>query len=195
LVKLDGDLSFDLDYFENCFARFEQDDKLGIAGGTICSNAGGIIEAEAKDDPRFHVRGATKIYRFACWRDIGGLVKAPGWDTLDEVKANMLGWTTSTLSGINAVHHRPTGAAYGAWNDRVKGGMANYISGYHPLFMLLKCVKRMVEKPYLVGGFGLLYGFAKGYLNKIPQVEDRALIQYFREQQINRLLGRKSLWG
>jgi len=195
LVKLDGDLSFAPDYFEKCFEKFEQDDKLGIAGGTICSNSGGIIEVEAKDDPRFHVRGATKIYRSACWRNIGGLIKAPGWDTLDEVKANMLGWTTRTLSGINAVHHRPTGAAYGAWNDRVKAGMANYISGYHPLFMLLKCGKRMVEKPYLVGGFGLLYGFAKGYLKKIPKVDDRTLIQYFREQQINRLLGRKSLWG
>jgi glycosyltransferase involved in cell wall biosynthesis len=195
LVKLDGDLSFARDYFEKCFERFDQDGRLGIAGGTICSNMGGIIEPEAKDDPNFHVRGATKIYRSACWRDIGGLIRAPGWDTLDEVKANMLGWTTRTLSGINAVHHRPTGAAYGAWNDRVKAGMANYVSGYHPLFMLLKCVKRMIEKPYLIGGFGLLYGFAKGYLKKIPQVEDRALIQYFREQQINRLLGRKSLWG
>jgi biofilm PGA synthesis N-glycosyltransferase PgaC len=195
LVKLDGDLSFAVDYFEKCFEKFEQDDRLGIAGGTICCNAGGIIEAEAKDDPRFHVRGATKIYRSACWWDIGGLIKAPGWDTLDEVKANMLGWTTRTLSGIDAVHHRPTGAAYGVWNDRVKAGMANYISGYHPLFMLLKCARRMAEKPYLVAGFGLLYGFVKGYLKKIPQVEDRALIQYFREQQINRLLGRKSLWG
>jgi biofilm PGA synthesis N-glycosyltransferase PgaC len=194
LVKLDGDLSFAPNYFDECFSRFEQDDKLGIAGGTICSNEGGIIEPEAKNDPKFHVRGATKIYRAACWRDIGGLIAAPGWDTLDEVKANMLGWTTRTLSGINVVHHRPTGAAYGAWEDRVKAGMANYISGYHPLFMLLKCAKRMLEKPYLVGGFGLLYGFAKGHLKKVPQVDDRTLIQYFREQQINRLLGRKSLW-
>jgi poly-beta-1,6-N-acetyl-D-glucosamine synthase len=195
LVKLDGDLSFAPDYFEKCFVCFAQDDKLGIAGGTICSDTGGAIEAESKDDPKFHVRGATKIYRSACWKDLGGLIKAPGWDTLDEVKANMLGWTTRTLDGMNVIHHRPTGAAYGAWNDRVKAGLANYISGYHPLFMFLKCVKRMAEKPYLVGGFGLLYGFVKGYLKRVPQVEDRALIQYFREQQISRLLGRKSLWG
>jgi biofilm PGA synthesis N-glycosyltransferase PgaC len=194
LVKLDGDLSFAPDYFENCFENFQKDTHLGIAGGTVCCAKKGIIEAEAKNDPRFHVRGATKIYRRDCWRDIDGLVKATGWDTLDEVKANMLGWTTRTISGINAVHHRPTGAAYGAWNDRVKAGVANYISGYHPLFMLLKSVKRIVEKPYLVGSLGLLYGFAKGYLQRIPRVEDTALIEYFRQQQINRLLGRKSLW-
>jgi glycosyltransferase involved in cell wall biosynthesis len=195
VVKLDGDLSFAPDYFERCFACFDEDQQLGVAGGTICAELGGVLEAENKGDPAFHVRGATKIYRWACWQKIGGLIQAPGWDTLDEVKANMLGWKTCTLVRINIRHHRPTGAAYGAWNDRVKAGLANYITGYHPLFMLLKSMKRMGEKPYLVGGCGLLFGFLKGYVNRIPQVEDKALIRYFRGQQMDRLLGRKSLWG
>jgi biofilm PGA synthesis N-glycosyltransferase PgaC len=195
LVKLDGDLSFDPGYFEKCFGHFDENPRLGIAGGTICAHRDGALEAEAKNDPVFHVRGATKIYRRACWQEIGGLIHAPGWDTLDEVKANMLGWRTQTLAGIEVLHHRPTGAAYGTWNDRVKAGVANYIAGYHPLFMLLKSVKRMAEKPYIIGGCALLFGFVKGYVKRIPQVEDKALIKYFREQQIDRLLGRKSLWS
>ena len=195
LVKLDGDLSFEADYFERCFHHFSKNERLGIAGGTICSRRGEIVEVESKVDPRFHVRGATKIYREACWRDIGGLIRAPGWDTLDEVKANMLGWATRTLGDINVIHHRPTGAAYGKWNDMAKGGMANYIAGYHPLFMFLKCLRRMAERPYLLGGSALLFGFVKGYLKRVPQVEDKALIRYFRQQQMNRLLFRKSLWG
>jgi biofilm PGA synthesis N-glycosyltransferase PgaC len=195
VVKLDGDLSFEPDYFEKCFERFEADPKLGVAGGTICCRRGELIEPEAKADPIFHVRGATKIYRATCWHQIGGLLRAPGWDTLDEVKSNMLGWATCTLAGLNIIHHRPTGAAYGTWNDRVKGGLANYISGYHPLFMVIKCVRRMAAQPYLVGGLGLLFGFVKGYLKRVPQVEDKALIRYLRHQQMNRLLGKKSLWG
>jgi glycosyltransferase involved in cell wall biosynthesis len=194
VVKLDGDLSFDPDYFARCFACFDEDQQLGVAGGTICAEIGGILKPENQSDPAFHVRGATKIYRWACWQKIGGLIHAPGWDTLDEVKANMLGWKTRTLAGINIHHHRPTGAAYGAWNDRVKSGLANYIAGYHPLFMVLKSIKRMVEKPYLVGGCGLLFGFLKGYVSRTPQVDDRDLIQYFRNQQINRIFGRSSLW-
>lgn len=193
LVKLDGDLSFESDYFERCFREFDAAPSLGIAGGTICSCVDG--EEESKVDPTFHVRGATKIYSAECWRAIGGLIHAPGWDTLDEVKANMLGWATRTLAGINAIHHRPTGAAYGQWNDMAKGGLANYIAGYHPLFMFLKCIRRLVEKPYLVGGAALWFGFVKGYVKRIPQVEDKALIRYFRQQQMNRLLGRKSLWS
>jgi glycosyltransferase involved in cell wall biosynthesis len=195
LMKLDGDLSFEDDYFEKCFKHFEENARLGIAGGTICSRANGLLEVESQVDPKFHVRGAVKIYRRACWRDIDGLLRAPGWDTLDEVKANMLGWVTETLREMNVIHHRPTGAAYGTWNDRVKAGLANYIAGYHPLFMLLKCFRRMAEKPYLVGGCGLLFGFAKGYAAGIPQVEDRALIKYLRQQQVRRLLLRRSLWG
>jgi glycosyltransferase involved in cell wall biosynthesis len=194
LAKLDGDLSFEANYFARCFAQFDAEPKLGIAGGTICSPANGLAEAESKADPRFHVRGATKIYRRECWLALGGLIRAPGWDTLDEVKANMLGWTTATLKGINILHHRPTGAAYGTWNDRIKSGLANYVAGYHPLFMVVKCLRRMAQKPYLVGGCGLLFGFIKGYACRVPQVEDRALIKYFRQQQINRLLARKSLW-
>ncbi|HWQ93344.1 MAG TPA: hypothetical protein VN673_16855 [Clostridia bacterium] len=194
LVKLDGDVSFSPDYFERCFAQFMADPRLGIAGGTICSSHEGELVVESRNDPVFHVRGATKIYSAACWQAIGGLIHAPGWDTLDEVKANMLGWSSRTLKGIKIAHHRETGAAYGAWKDRVKSGLANYIAGYHPLFMFLKCLRRLAEKPYVVGGCGLWFGFLKGYITRVPQVNDRALIQYFRQQQINRLMGRRSLW-
>jgi glycosyltransferase involved in cell wall biosynthesis len=195
VVKLDGDLSFEADYFEKCFAHFDRNERLGIAGGTICNVVDSVVEVESRVDPRFHVRGATKIYRRSCWQEIGGLIHAPGWDTLDEVKANMLGWVTATFPDLNVIHHRLAGAAYGTWNDRVKNGLANYVAGYHPLFMFLKCIKRMVEKPYLIGGCGLLFGFAKGYVSRVPQVEDKALIRYFRQQQIKRLMGRKSLWS
>ena len=194
LVKLDGDLSFESDYFERCFNKFASDPKLGVAGGTICSVTANGKSPESKIDPRFHVRGATKIYRAECWQQIGGLLQVAGWDALDEIKANMLGWTSNTFSDIQIVHHRPAGAAYGRWNDHVKGGLANYIAGYHPLFMVLKCVRRMWHKPYLFGGTALLFGFCKGYINRVPQVEDRALINYLRQQQMGLLLCRKSLW-
>jgi len=193
LVKLDGDLSFSSDYFEQCFKRFETNPALGIGGGTICSEVNGALQVESKVDPAFHVRGATKIYRRECWDQIGGLLRAPGWDTVDEVKANMLGWTTRP--DLKLVHHRPAGQAYGQWSNLVKNGRANYVAGYHPLFMLLKCLRRSFEKPYLIEGCGLWVGFVGGYLKRIPQAPDRDLIRYFRRQQLNRLFGKKSLWS
>src|SRR5256885_11225076 len=42
--------------------------------------------------------------------------------------------------------------ADGRWKNWVKNGRANYISGYHPVFMVLKCMQRLVQKPYGVAG-------------------------------------------
>jgi poly-beta-1,6-N-acetyl-D-glucosamine synthase len=194
IAKFDGDLTFGADYFERCLDNFATDQKLGIAGGTICNEVNGVLVTESKIDPAFHVRGATKIYRRECWDQIGGLIRAPGWDTVDEVKANMLGWTTRTFPDLKLVHHRPAGGAYGTWSNLVKNGRANYVAGYHPLFMLLKCLRRSLERPYFIEGLGLWVGFLGAYLNRVPKVGDKDVIKYFRRQQMNRLLDRKSLW-
>ncbi len=194
LVKLDGDLTFAPDYFEKCLERFERDPSLGIGGGTICIETASGVEVESKGDPPFHVRGATKIYRRACWDAIGGLLREAGWDTLDEVKANMLGWHTFTFEELRLIHHRHTGGADGSGKNWVKNGRANYVVGYHPLFMLAKCLKRLVAKPYGIASVGLLIGFLSGYFKRLPQVNDRALIRYLRQQQMRKLLNQESLW-
>ena len=47
----------------------------------------------------------------------------------------MLGWDTRTFDDLPVVHHGPTGSAYGAWSNWTKNGMANFVTGYDPLFM------------------------------------------------------------
>ncbi len=195
IVKLDGDLSFAMDYFEKCFDRFSRDDRLGIGGGTICHIANGQRVNEGTGDPVFHVRGATKIYRRACWDAIGGLVPMTGWDTIDEMKANMLGWRTHTFRDLFLVQHRFTGAADGSWRNSVKNGRANYITGYHPLFMLLKCVKRVPGTPLFIDAAGLFWGYFGSCFKRLPRVGDHDLITYVRRQQIQRLLLKPSLYG
>jgi biofilm PGA synthesis N-glycosyltransferase PgaC len=195
IVKLDGDLSFSPDYFEQCFKVFDAEKELGIAGGTICQLENGQLKVDSVGDPQFHVRGATKIYRRACWEKINPLVKAPGWDTVDEVKANFHGWTTRTFADLKLVQHKPTGGADGFWRNRFKNGLANYITGYHPVFMLAKCVKRALRKPFFLESIALLAGFCTGYLKGIPQVQDDEVIRYLRQQQIRFLLRRPCIYG
>jgi poly-beta-1,6-N-acetyl-D-glucosamine synthase len=192
IVKLDADLTFALDYFERCFAEFTKDASLGIGGGSIYHQEDGALKLEP--NPRFHVRGATKIYKRECWEKLGGLLRSPGWDTVDEVKANMLGWTTRSFTHLQVLHHRFTGAADGAWRDSVKNGRANYIAGYHPLFMLLKCLRRLAARPYLVGAMGLFWGFLSSYGRRGTRIEDPELIHYTRTQQMRRVLFLESIW-
>jgi glycosyltransferase involved in cell wall biosynthesis len=192
IVKLDGDVGLESDYFERCFERFQEDPKLGMCGGMMYCVKDGALKLEPH--PMFHVRGPIKLYRRACWDAIGGLIKAAGWDTVDEVQANRLGWRTRSFADLKVVHRRPTGAVQGVWRDGVKMGRAAYVSGYHPVFMMAKCARRVFQKPYIVGAAAHGYGFISSYWNRIPRVEDRALIQYIRNQQIRRLFLLESIW-
>lgn len=192
IVKLDGDLNLSPDYFDRCFLHFAANPKLGIGGGVISHLVNGEIVVERS--PNFHVRGATKIYKKECWRELGGLIQAPGWDTLDEIKANMFGWETRSFEDLKLIHHRYTGSADGRWKGWVKNGRANYIVGYHPLFMILKCIKRVYQRPYLISSAGLLWGFMSGYMERIPQVDDRQVIKYIRREQLRKLMFRRSIW-
>jgi hypothetical protein len=110
------------------------------------------------------------------------------------MKANSLGWSTRSFQHLHLVHHRTTGAADGVWRTLVKYGRANYICGYHPLFMLSKCVVRLARTPYVIGSIGLLYGFVSGYWLKLKRVDDHAAVEYLRHQQMNKLLGRETIW-
>lgn len=192
IVKMDGDLTFEGHYFERCLDNFRNDSRLGIGGGVICYVENGAKRFEPC--PEFHVRGATKIYRRECWDAIGGFWPAPGWDTMDEVKANMLGWGTRSFSDLHLQHHRYTGTADGIWAGMVKNGRANYVCGYHPLFMLAKFFIRLPRRPYLIGSLALLYGYVSGYMKQIPQVNDLQTIGFLRRQQLGRLWGRETIW-
>ncbi|MGB6691503.1 MAG: glycosyltransferase [Terracidiphilus sp.] len=190
--KLDADVFMEPGYFEACFANFANDAKLGICGGVIYSKHGGKLKLDKH--PMNHVRGALKLYRRACWTAIGGLIKNTGWDTVDEIHATMLGWQTRSLPNLKVIQNRPTGAAAGAWRDNLKNGRADYISGYHPLFIVVKCLKRIFQKPYVIKSFAHVCGYVSAYTKRTPRIGNKELVRYIRTQQIKRLLFLESNW-
>jgi poly-beta-1,6-N-acetyl-D-glucosamine synthase len=192
MAKLDGDLSFEPEYFEKALAQFEENPRLGIGGGTLYHLEDGVKHLETC--PQFHVRGGAKIYRRQCWEAIGGLWVGLGSDTVDEVKANMLGWASMSFPDLLMHHHRFTGTSYGRWGSLVKDGRADYVSGYHPLFLLAKCAARLVRYPYVLGSIAHLYGYLSAYLQRLPRVDDPQLIRYVQGQQLARLSGRETIW-
>jgi glycosyltransferase involved in cell wall biosynthesis len=192
MSKLDGDLTFEPDYFEGAFRKFAANPKLGIGGGTLYHYENGVKVVERA--PTFHVRGGAKIFRRECWEAIGGLWVGPGSDTVDEVKANMLGWTTMSFPDLEMHHHRPTGASWGRWGGLVKDGKIDYVYGSHPLFLLAKSAARLFRRPYVLGSVALLYGYIEAHLQRVPRVDDPDLIRYLRRQQLARLFGGETIW-
>lgn len=192
MCKLDGDLSFDPDYFAGAIKKFEENPEIGIGGGVLYHYRNGrrILES----NPQFHVRGGVKIYRRRCWEEIGGLWVGPGSDTVDEVKANMLGWTTMSFFDLHLIHHRPTGESWGRWGGLVKDGRIDYVYGSHPAFLTAKVLVRLFRRPWVIGSMALAYGYIKAFIQRCPQVDDPDLIRYLRGQQLARLMGRKTIW-
>jgi len=192
LVNLDGDITFAADYFEKCFDQFRKMPSLGIGGGTVCAKVGGHWQVEHA--PAFHVRGAAKIYRRECWEALGGLWPGLGWDTIDEVKANQLGWKTQTFPGIQLLHHRLSGKMWGAWGFAVLDGEADYTVRYLPLFFCLKCIRHIFYSPFVIRSIGMVYGYLRGFVRGTPRVRDREMVKYLRRQQLRRLFGMSSIW-
>ena len=192
IVKLDGDVGLEPDYFERCFQRFAEDPALGICGGVMYCEENGELKLDAQ--PLFHVRGAMKLYSRSCWTAIGGLIKNTGWDTVDEVHAGMMGLRARSFPDIKVVHYRPTGAAAGAWQDNVKNGRADYVSGYHPVFLAVKCFNRLFQKPFVLKAIAHAYGYLSGYAKRMPRIENKELIRYVRSQQLKRLLFMSTGW-
>jgi biofilm PGA synthesis N-glycosyltransferase PgaC len=186
IVKLDGDVGLEPDYFERCFKRFSEDVTLGICGGVMYCEENGKLTLD--EQPLHHVRGAIKLYSRACWVAIGGLIRSAGWDTVDEAHAAMLGFRARSFPDLTVIHYRPTGAVAGAWQDNVKNGRADYVSGYHPVFVAAKCFRRLFQKPYAVKAIAHAYGYLSSYVKRAPKVENPELIRYVRSKQLKRLL-------
>ena len=192
LVNLDGDLSFAPDYFERCFHHFNANPRLGIAGGMIYNKIGNQLHPEKV--ATFHVRGATKVYRRECWDSLGGMWNGLGWDTIDEVKANIRGWETRSLPDLPLVHYRATGTANGRWWGFIKNGQADYIVGYHPVFFGAKFIRHCFKAPVLVRALGLACGWISAYWKHLTRIEDPEFVAYVRRQQLRRLFGQSSIW-
>jgi biofilm PGA synthesis N-glycosyltransferase PgaC len=106
----------------------------------------------------------------------------------------MLGWKTYSFSDLQLHHHRFTGSAEGLLRDRVKHGEVCYVSGYHPMFVLARCLFRIPQKPYFVGSAATLFGYLKAHWTHRPRVEDPPYRAYIRGQQLRRLFGMQTIW-
>lgn len=185
IVKLDCDLSFGPEYFERLLQEFGDNPRLGIAGGHCYEERNGKLKMERVPDA--HVRGATKIYRRECYEQIGGIAEVPGWDTLDEMKAQMANWETRSFAEPKLFHLKPTGSVGGVLRGRVRHGQIAYQIGYHPLFMFCRGIRRMTERPYVIGGLAMIYGYFAAWARRLKQFDDLELRKYIRNQQMQRL--------
>ncbi|WP_127845322.1 glycosyltransferase [Psychroflexus aestuariivivens] len=144
LCKYDADLVFPENYLEIMNEAYTKNPNLGMFGG-ICSIQKGnewVIENLTNQD---HIRGALKSYRKACFDDIGGLVTAMGWDTIDEFQARFRNWEVQTTSELVVKHRKPTGHSY-AKSLPKRFGISLFQMRYSFILASITCIKMAFNK-------------------------------------------------
>jgi biofilm PGA synthesis N-glycosyltransferase PgaC len=196
LARYDADLLFPPDYNRNILEEFAKDPELGIAGGGLYIETPHGLELERQ--PEYHVRGALKMYRRACFEQIGGLATGIGWDTIDEVSAWSKGWRTRSFTQYRVIHRRPTGGAICKSRVLWERGRAEYFTWSSPLFVLGKSGKLVLRDGAGWAAFSFLGGFVSSHLKGENRMQDRLFVRTRRRQQRNRILsalGFGSLWA
>lgn len=186
LCKMDGDLEFAPDYFETLLREFAARPRLGMASGVTYMQTDNNKLVQEKVAPDFVV-GPIKLYRRACFEEIGGLEPHLGWDTIDVYRARMCGWETANFRELIVIHLRQMGTAKGIVWGKMKTGMGEHYYGSHPLFVLARCVYRMSERPYGVIGLSIALGYLHALVRREPRINDQAFIKFLRAEQLARL--------
>ena len=187
VVNMDADILLPSHYFSTLLARFASDQRLGMASGKTYIKRKGRWVLERSTD--VSVIGACKAYRHDCLKDIGGLLPMNGWDTLDGVKARMMGWHTRSFRDLPIRHLRPVGSAKGVHRTNLDIGSDCYGMRADPLFVLAKAIYRSLQRPYL-SGLLIFAGYLLCCLRGGPRLDDRRLVRFLRREQRHYLIGR-----
>jgi len=166
LCKFDSDLIFPSNYLEQLSKTFRENPRCGMAGGFCYIDKNGNWELENLTN-KDHIRGALKAYRKECFEQIGGLKKAMGWDTVDELLAQYYQWSVNTLENLHVKHLKPTGLNYKK-QAGLKQGEAFYRLRYGKTLTRIAALKLALKKKKWAYYFECMKGFAKSKKNKIP---------------------------
>jgi poly-beta-1,6-N-acetyl-D-glucosamine synthase len=200
VAKLDADLWLPPRTIETIEACLLDRPEVGISGARLgpAPAAGGSRHRARRD----HVDGAIKFYRRTCWEDIAPLPELLGWDTIDEVRARLAGWTVASVDvpGGGPVQLRAMGLHDGLLRGYRRWGRCAWGYGEHPLHVLAVAAQRIGDHPPVLGSANYALGWLLAAARRAPRAE-LAVRRHVRDDQLRRLrrralaLGRPAITG
>lgn len=190
--NLDADITLPPDYFAFLLSKFAALPQLGVAGTPFVENhdqpnAHTYSHGRANLE---HVSGACQLFRRECFEAVGGYVPVKGGaiDWIAVTTARMKGWQTRTFTEKVSFHHRTLGTG----NHRPLivpfhyGRKAYYVGG-HPLWILIRGIFQMRNRPFVIGGLMFQLGFFWAMITRTPRVVTPQLMSFHRGEQMARL--------
>lgn len=184
--NIDADVSFEADYFERLIVHFEQDQRLGLAGGSICEEYQGEFKPRRYNSVN-SVANAVQLFRRGCLDTLGGkycVLPYGGHDWHAEVMARMRGWGVQTFPELRVFHHRPTGAGAGLNRHAFRQGMMDFTLGVDPLFEVGKLLRRIYFHP--ISSVFRLAGYCLACCRNEKRVVSPEFVEFLRSEQRQR---------
>ncbi|MBW8890384.1 MAG: hypothetical protein JF616_21735, partial [Fibrobacteres bacterium] len=82
---------------------------------------------------------------------------------------------------------KPPTAVGGLLVAKYKEGIRDYFNGWHPLFHLAKCVRRLAEPPIILGSLWRQIGYLSAMVRCQEIMVPSNLYRFIRQDQFNRL--------
>jgi glycosyltransferase involved in cell wall biosynthesis len=185
--NLDADVVFEPTYFARLIEKFRRNPRLGLAGGSILEERNGRFQARRTNNPRA-VAHAVQFFRRECFQTIGGYValKYGGPDWHAELIARMNGWEVQSFDDLEVHHLRPTGTADKLLKHVFRQGRMDYSLGSYAPFEFLKCMRRLREKPLIIGGLARFGGFLWSACVGEKREASAEVVRFLRNEQKSR---------
>jgi glycosyltransferase involved in cell wall biosynthesis len=167
IAKLDADIDLPTHYFATLLDEMDANPLLGIVSGHpyVINNDKIMLERHSDYFPS----GTARLYRNSYLKLITPFVSSVGWDTVDILRMQILGYDTKVLHDIQLHHMRRMGTRRGYFDGMIRDGRNNYITGYSPLFFFLRSVYNARYYPFVLRTLCMLYGYSQAYINKLPR--------------------------
>jgi glycosyltransferase involved in cell wall biosynthesis len=187
--SLDGDVSFDRDFFVFLLRKLSEDESLGLVGASYIESSREAYDYvfSSVDD----VPGVCQLFRRECFEEVGGYtpLKGGGIDYVALIAARMKGWRTRAFPENVCIHHGT--AQRSGFSARFKLGMKDYALGNGPLWELLRTLYQMTRRPFVFRGVLLGAGYFWAFATRRERPISRDMITFIRQDHTRRL--RKAL--
>jgi len=183
--SLDGDVSFDKDFFVFLLQKLAGDDSLGLVGASYIESSKEAYDYvfSSVDD----VPGACQLFRRECFEDVGGYtpLKEGGIDYVALIAARMKGWRTRVFTDKVCIHHGT--AQRSRSSARFKLGMKDYALGNDPLWELFRTFYQMTRRPFVLRGIMLGAGYLWAFASRQKRSISQDMITFIRQDHTRRL--------
>lgn len=111
ICKFDSDVIFPENYLEKIDKAFRDNPDYGLVGGLLYVEKNGDWVYEGNSN-KHHVRGPVKAYRKESFVQMNGIRETLGWDNIDAILLQNLGWKEVVLSELHVRLIKVKGADY-----------------------------------------------------------------------------------